>query len=161
MFEPSQSKRGPATESSRGQPIGRRGFLDWLLAGSALAWLGSVVYPTIRYLLPPKSTLTGETTVKVGKVKDFANNSGTLFRIGDKPGILVRTAQGEFRAFIAICTHLQCTVQFKSDEGVIWCACHNGKYNLHGINISGPPPRPLAPLNVALKGDEVYVSLAA
>jgi cytochrome b6-f complex iron-sulfur subunit len=71
---------------------------------------------------------------------------------------LLRTASGEFRAFEAVCTHLDCTVQFKKDLGVIWCACHNGKYDLNGRNISGPPPRPLNPYKVIVQGEEVFVS---
>jgi Rieske Fe-S protein len=118
-----------------------------------------VVYPAIRFLLNPQGTVIKERSVKVGNVQDFAKNSGTLFRIGNKPGILVCSSSGEFRAFIAICTHLDCTVQFKKDDGIIWCACHNGRYDLRGMNISGPPPRPLAPLDVTLKGDEIHVSL--
>jgi len=27
---------------------------------------------------------------------------------------------------------------------VIWCACHNGRFDLDGRVLSGPPPRPLA-----------------
>ncbi|MFH0794437.1 MAG: ubiquinol-cytochrome c reductase iron-sulfur subunit [bacterium] len=136
----------------------RRRLLNWMLGGSVAAWLGVVIYPSIRYLLPPEGTAVDVRSVKLGNVKEYDKNSGTLFRIGNKPGILIRTVTGEFRAFIAICTHLDCTVQFKKDEGLIWCACHNGKYNLQGTNISGPPPRPLTPLVVSLKGDEVYVS---
>ena len=31
----------------------------------------------------------------------------------------------------------------KEDLRQIWCACHNGLYDLAGRNVSGPPPRPL------------------
>jgi Rieske Fe-S protein len=140
--------------------FGRRRLLNGLLGASAFTWLGSVIYPVVRYLFPPAGQEIKEQSVKLGMVGDYAKDSGTLFRLGNKPGILLRTSGGEFRAFIAICTHLDCTVQFKQDEGVIWCACHNGRYNLQGTNISGPPPRPLTPLVVSLKGDEVHVSLA-
>ncbi|MBI4395998.1 MAG: Rieske 2Fe-2S domain-containing protein, partial [Elusimicrobia bacterium] len=37
------------------------------------------------------------------------------------------------------------------------CACHNGRYDLSGRNISGPPPRPLDLFNVRVEGDEVVV----
>ena len=58
----------------------------------------------------------------------------------------------------ATCTHLDCTVQFKSDQSILWCACHNGKYDLNGRNISGPPPRPLDPFRVVIQGEEVLIS---
>ena len=51
---------------------------------------------------------------------------------------------GNYRALSATCTHLGCIVQYRSDLQEIWCACHNGLYDLNGRNISGPPPRPLA-----------------
>jgi Rieske Fe-S protein len=42
--------------------------------------------------------------------------------------------------------------------GVIWCACHNGKYDLNGHNISGPPPRPLEEYRVIVQKDEIFIS---
>ncbi|MFQ5583702.1 MAG: ubiquinol-cytochrome c reductase iron-sulfur subunit, partial [Calditrichia bacterium] len=62
------------------------------------------------------------------------------------------------RAFSAICTHLDCIVQYRSDLKHIWCVCHNGHYNLRGINIAGPPPRPLAPYKENVRGDKIFVS---
>jgi Rieske Fe-S protein len=93
----------------------------------------------------------------VGKIAEIGKDSGMIVRFGSKPVILIRTADGEFRAFSATCTHLDCTVQYKKDLGVIWCACHNGKYDLTGRNISGPPPRPLEEYRVIVQGDEVSV----
>ena len=34
-------------------------------------------------------------------------------------------------------------MQYRSDLSQIWCACHNGHYDLNGKNVAGPPPRPL------------------
>jgi Rieske Fe-S protein len=56
------------------------------------------------------------------------------------------------------CTHLQCTVQYRSDTQHIWCACHNGHYDLNGRNIAGPPPKPLEQYLVNIRGDEIVVS---
>jgi Rieske Fe-S protein len=72
--------------------------------------------------------------------------------------LLVRTADGEYRAMSAICTHLNCTVQYRSDVREVWCACHNGFYDLNGRNVAGPPPRPLESYDVHIKGDEIFVS---
>jgi Rieske Fe-S protein len=29
-------------------------------------------------------------------------------------------------------------------DELIWCACHNGRFDLQGRVLDGPPPRPLA-----------------
>jgi Rieske Fe-S protein len=136
----------------------RRGFLNLILGGGAVAITGTIIYPLIRYLIPPPTTESGVTSVLVGKVSDLTPNQGKIFKFGTKPGILIRTSEGKFKAFNAICTHLECTVQYRSDMKLIWCACHNGKYNLNGINIAGPPPRPLTPLVVHIRGEDIYVS---
>lgn len=136
----------------------RRGFLQALIGGGVLAYLGLILYPVVRYLAPPESPEAGVSLVPVGKLSDIRPNEGKLFKFGRKPGLLIRTPEGELKAFVATCTHLDCTVQYRSDLRLIWCACHNGQYDLNGINIAGPPPRPLTPLQVNLKGEDIYVS---
>jgi Rieske Fe-S protein len=131
------------------------------LGGSLLAWIGSVLYPLAAYLKPPKQADVEVTSVKVGKVEEFEKESGLIVRFGNKPVLLVRTSGGDYRAFSATCTHLDCTVQYRKDMGIIWCACHNGKYDLNGRNISGPPPRPLDEFRVVIQGDEIWVSKKA
>ena len=78
---------------------------------------------------------------------------------------MIRTLDGELHAFNAVCTHLECTVQFKADTSQIWCACHNGLYDLAGNVVSGPPPRNLDRLAVNVRGEpgneEIVVSRGA
>ena len=136
----------------------KRDFLKYILGGSFLAWLATILYPMVAYLKPPKQAEVEVTSVKVGKLQDIEKESGQIVKFGNKPVILVRAANGELSAFNATCTHLDCTVQFRKDMGVIWCACHNGKYDLTGRNIAGPPPRPLDPLRVIVQGEEVFIS---
>ena len=61
---------------------------------------------------------------------------------------------------IARCTHEGCTVQFVPGESVVWCACHNGFYDLSGNVVSGPPPRPLERFVVNQRGEDIVVSRA-
>jgi cytochrome b6-f complex iron-sulfur subunit len=75
--------------------------------------------------------------------------------------LLVRTASGELRAFSATCTHLGCIVQYRGDIGEIWCACHNGHFDLNGRNVAGPPPAPLEAFTVNVSGDQIVVSKGA
>jgi cytochrome b6-f complex iron-sulfur subunit len=136
----------------------KRDFLQWILAGGVTAFLGVVLYPIFAYLIPPKQAEVEVSSVKAGKLSEMEKESGKIIKFGTKPVILIRTTEGELRAFSATCTHLDCTVQFRKDFGMIWCACHNGKYDLNGRNISGPPPRPLDELRVVVQGDEILIS---
>jgi len=136
----------------------KRDFLKLLLGGGGLAWLAAVVYPVLAYLKPPVQGEVEVTSVKVGPLSGIEKNSGTIVRFGTKPVLLIRTAAGELRALSATCTHLDCTVQYRKDLEAIWCACHNGTYDLNGRNISGPPPRPLEQYRVVLQGEDVYLS---
>ena len=136
----------------------KRDFLRYFLGGGVLAWLGAVFYPVFAYLKPPKQGDVEVTSVKAGKLSEIEKESGTIVRFGNKPVLLVRTAEGEVRAFSATCTHLDCTVQFRKDMGVIWCACHNGKYDLNGRVVGGPPPRPLDEYRVIVQADDIIIS---
>lgn len=142
------------------EPVRRR-VLDFLLASGLGGVAAVVLYPVLRFLAPPQLEEHNPGSVVAGSLSDFPPNSGKVIRFGRAPAIVVRTPAGEFRAFSAVCTHLQCTVQYRSDLRAIWCACHNGRYDLHGRNVSGPPPRPLDRLAVAVRGDKVIVSRKA
>ncbi len=137
---------------------GRRSLVSYLLGGSLAALTVSLLYPTWKYLIPPRGSLPKPRSVFAGKLDELKPNSGKIFRFGNKPGILVKRSEGDIRAFTAVCTHLDCTVQYREDLQHIWCACHNGHYDLNGVNIGGPPPRPLTRYKINIKGDEVFVS---
>jgi Rieske Fe-S protein len=109
-------------------------------------------------MIPPEVIEATQTSVVAGRVNELPPNSGKIFKFGNKPALLVRTPTGEYKAFSAVCTHLDCIVQYRPDLRLIWCACHNGQYNLSGKNIAGPPPRPLEEYAVNIRGEEIVVS---
>ncbi len=140
----------------------RRTFINWFLGTSAGAFLLAVLYPVSRYLIPPPGGESTAASVTLPmKAADVAPNSGHIFKFGNRPGILIRTPAGELRAFSATCTHLNCTVQYRADLRHIWCACHNGHFDLQGDNIAGPPPRSLEQYVVNVRGDEIVVNKSA
>lgn len=143
---------------------GRRSFLDTVLGTSFAATLVATVYPVWRYLIPPVGGEPAAASVVAAALSDVAPGTGQLFKFGSRPGLLIRTADGELRAFSAICTHLDCTVQYRPETSQIWCACHNGYYDQAGNVVSGPPPRALEQLTVNVRGEsgkeEVVVSRA-
>jgi cytochrome b6-f complex iron-sulfur subunit len=136
----------------------RRGFLSWFLGTSAGAMMISILYPVSRYISPPDIPEAQTSQVVAAREGDLKPNTGKIFRFGSQPGLLVRTQEGEYKAFSATCTHLNCTVQYKDDTRQIWCACHNGLYDLSGHNVSGPPPKPLEEFSVNVANGDIVVS---
>jgi cytochrome b6-f complex iron-sulfur subunit len=116
------------------------------------------LYPVARYLAPPEVPEATAQSVMAGSADSLAPNSGRVVPFGSRPAIVIRTAAGDLRAFSAICTHLDCTVQYRPDLQRIWCACHNGQYDLNGRNVAGPPPRPLEAFDVNVKDDQIALS---
>ena len=144
------------------RPMGvtRKRFVDWLLGTSAGGFLAAVFYPVVRYIIPPEVPESAVNSVQLAFTADeVPANTGRIFKFGNRPGLLVKTPSGELRAYSARCTHLDCTVQYREDLEHIWCACHNGHYDLNGKNIAGPPPSPLPVYDVNVRGDQIVVSV--
>ena len=140
----------------------RRRFLNWILGTSAGAVAAAVLYPAFKYVVPPEveEGSANSVTLEFGP-DEIEPGSGRIFKFGSDPGILVRTPDGDLRAFTATCTHLSCIVQYREDVDHIWCACHNGHFDLHGENIQGPPPRPLERYDVTVRAGQIVVSRSA
>ncbi|MDH3458713.1 MAG: Rieske (2Fe-2S) protein [Gemmatimonadota bacterium] len=159
------------SEPAPGGETSRRRFVDWLLSRTLTTWLLStgvgglllsILYPAGRYLVPPASAESAAASVTLSMTPDdIAPNSAEIFKFGSRPGILIRTSSGEFRAFSAACSHLGCIVQYRPDLAHIWCACHNGHFDLNGREIEGPPPGPLDVYTVNVRGDQIVVSRGA
>jgi cytochrome b6-f complex iron-sulfur subunit len=123
----------------------RRKLLNGLFGVSLLAWLGTILYPIVRYLSPLQlRSDADETELNDNSKKDIAANGFSIVALGTARVLVLRDSQGKLRATSATCTHEGCTVQYKADESIIWCACHNGRYDLDGRVLSGPPPRALS-----------------
>jgi cytochrome b6-f complex iron-sulfur subunit len=139
----------------------RRRFVEWFLGTTLGAVALSVLYPVFRFVIPPEVAESATNRVLAGTLAQMPSNSGKVFRFGSKPALLIRLPNGDFRAFTAICTHLGCTVEYRPDLQEIWCPCHNGFYNVQGVNVAGPPPRPLQQYTVAVTDDKIWVSRGA
>lgn len=141
----------------------RRSFLDLLLGLGVVAWLATVLYPILRYLkplsLPGPSGPVRLTRAEVAKVEidKFA-----IVPVGRERLLVFEDPSGELRALDAKCTHEGCTVRYVARDALIWCACHNGRFDLEGRVLAGPPPRPLA-RHTVLRDSEgaITVSLAS
>jgi cytochrome b6-f complex iron-sulfur subunit len=135
------------------EPASRRNWLANCLGGSIAATFAVLLYPVARFLRPKASANSGALELVAPYRMDElvrAQKEGKAlapFDFGGKPCILFlaldATGNGEPRAIDAVCTHLQCTVEYRPGPQDLFCNCHNGVYDLNGRNIAGPPPRPL------------------
>jgi len=141
--------------------VTRRSWVSWLLGTSLGLTLFSFLYPVLSYLVPPESSEPSLSEFELDlKASDIAPNSGRIIGLGGKPVLLLRKPSGELAALTATCTHLDCTVQYRADRSDVWCACHDGVYDLKGRNVSGPPPRPLTPLEIYIRGEKIVIKRA-
>lgn len=147
--------------SSLAQPS-RRNVLDLLLKLTALGWLGSVLYPVIRYLTPlPQSGATGPVALTRAEVTQVEGEKFAIVPVGGKRLLILEDSEGELHALDAKCTHEGCTVRYLPGDGLISCACHNGRFDLEGRVLSGPPPRPLGRYFVQRESDgRIFVALS-
>jgi cytochrome b6-f complex iron-sulfur subunit len=129
-----------------------RRAVNWILGVSVTGLTGSILYPVIRFMSPPEVPESTANEVEAGPANDPAllDRGFKIVRFGAEPVILIRLAEGNYRAFAATCTHLDCIVEYQRDKNRIWCNCHNGEFDLTGRNVAGPPPRPLAEFQVNL-----------
>jgi cytochrome b6-f complex iron-sulfur subunit len=149
-------------------PRSRRQWLLWAIRAAMGVTVAAVFYPVARYLQPRAVASSGGMEVvapyRINDLRLFKEKGKgpPPFNFGGEPCLVILTPDNEVRAFNAVCTHLQCTVEYRPDHQDIYCPCHSGVYDLHGRNVAGPPPRPLEQYKVTLRGtagqEEIVVS---
>jgi len=139
--------------------LSRRQLITGFITGSLASLAAYALYPIAGFLFfKKKIPLPKAVTVPLADVEKLAPNSAVYFKYGRLPGVLLKTASGELRAFSAKCTHLDCTVQYRPDTKQFYCACHEGHFDDAGINVAGPPPRPLDVFELKEEGGKLVLS---
>jgi Rieske Fe-S protein len=94
------------------------------------------------------SVLAGTTEIPVGEGKVFAAQ-----RV-----VVTQPAAGEFRAFSAVCTHMQCIVDQVSN-GTIDCPCHGSQFSVKdGHVVAGPAPSPLPAASIKVQNGKISLA---
>jgi Rieske Fe-S protein len=142
-------------EAAGEEEVTRREFARYLALGSGALAVGTVGIAAWTQL---RTINTGSPRAIV-PLEQVAVGGTYLFQYptGDDPAILLRTADREVVAFSQKCTHLGCVVFFQPDEDRWHCPCHEGNFDATtGGVLSGPPPRPLGRIDVAIRGDTIW-----
>lgn len=136
---------------------GRRKFLFTCLAGLCGAAAAAVVWPVYRFLAPSGG---GDSAAAVViPESEVAEGQAKFFQYAGSSGVLVRKKGGELVALSAVCTHLGCIVQWRAEKQDFLCPCHGGLFSAEGAVLSGPPPKPLAPIPLRVADGKIMVGV--
>lgn len=141
--------------------LARRRFLCGMIGGGVAAMGTGMLSPLVQFAgnlraAPPPEFLAIERTdyeLPPGKSK--------MIPYGHIPVLLLQPADASspLRAFVASCTHLNCTVSYQEEKKCIFCACHGGVFDLDGRVVSGPPPSPLRQLFTKFSNGKLILAL--
>ena len=125
--------------------LGRRGFLAGALALLAPGW----AWARKKVALP------------LAKLVPLHEVGGSvMLKLKGKPLLIVRDTKDTVRAFLPVCTHKKCKVRYSRKANRLKCKCHKSEFDLDGVNLSGPAPRPLTRYDATLTSDRVLVVLS-
>jgi cytochrome b6-f complex iron-sulfur subunit len=67
----------------------------------------------------------------------------------------LRRSEAGVQALSLLCSHMGCPLVRREHD--YFCACHEGRFDLEGNVIAGPPPRPLRRIPARIEGDQIVV----
>lgn len=132
-------------------------------AGALLAACGSES-PSATPSNPPAgggAASTGATPAGAGgtvlaKTADIPVGGGVIFK--EEGVVVTQPAEGQFKAFNNICTHMQCPVS-SVENGKIKCQCHFSEFAIaDGAVLSPPAPRPLEEKKITVENGEIRLA---
>jgi cytochrome b6-f complex iron-sulfur subunit len=138
--------------------IGRRRFLSQAVMGFGLLFgVGTLALRFLQFLVPQQRAQRYE-SVLIGPASRIPIGDAVPLDLGSQKILVLRT-EDEVVAFSRRCTDLGCLVSWSKDHEQFLCPCHQGVYDKTGLNIAGPPPRPLDRFQIVKKGGQLYVNV--
>jgi cytochrome b6-f complex iron-sulfur subunit len=146
------------TDAPAPSPTSRRQFLERLSRAFLGLWAVGGAGAIVAYMkAPDRSEDAAERMVRVGMLDDLRIGDARLVRHGVRPFYVIRTDASRVVALSAVCTHVRCILNYDRERHGLVCPCHDGRFDLAGNVVSGPPPRPLPVYEVSTRAGEVFV----
>jgi Rieske Fe-S protein len=141
------------TDHPLSTPIQRRTVLAAAAATGVLAACGSDDSDDTGEATAPDDAGSASGGEVLAETADVPVAGGTVNR--DARVVVTQPADGDYRAFSSVCPHQGCDVS-RVDNNVITCGCHNSKFSAETGDVqSGPAPRGLAEIDVAVEGESI------
>jgi cytochrome b6-f complex iron-sulfur subunit len=148
---------GPGAAPGAGGAATRRQFLKWLSRAFLGLWAVGGAGVVTAYMGAPDRNEGGGRQIRIGNLNDLRIGDARLIRHGVTPFFVIRTNESTVVAMSAVCTHVRCILNYDRERRVIVCPCHDGRFDLKGNVLSGPPPRSLPAYEVSMRAGEVFV----
>jgi nitrite reductase/ring-hydroxylating ferredoxin subunit len=175
LENPDQISTAPDGRPTDLQPKWRQAFaIDWpqdeyrsrrdftkLLGLTSLAFVVGQMWIVLLSWL--KGTGKAADAMELATVGELPVGGAKLFHYPTPldPCLLVRVSDNEFVAFGQKCTHLSCPVIPRVQEGIFYCPCHAGAFDLKsGFPIAGPPRRPLPRVSITVRDGKILATQA-
>lgn len=137
--------------------VTRREFCNFLGLTSAALFVGAAGFAAKATLDARKAESLA--AVRIDGADLLAPNSSLNFTYPTErdSAILIRTADGAYRAYGQKCTHLSCPVYYSRDHQRLECPCHEGAFDVErGAVLYGPPPRALDAITLETRDGQVW-----
>ena len=138
--------------------IGRRRFLSQAVMGFGMLFgVGALALRFAQFLIPTGKARRYE-AVLIGAESRIPIGDAMPMDLGSHKILVLRTDEG-VTAFSRRCTDLGCLVSWSRDREQFVCPCHQGVFDKTGLNVAGPPPRPLDRFEILKRGGQLYVNI--
>ena len=121
----------------------RRAFCtDLMLTSAGLVLMA----PAVTKAAAAQDSLVSYPPRKIEGAETLLLGSGLYFNYPTRndPAVLLRSSDGEYRAYSRRCSHAGCSVDLDPPSRCLKCPCHQGTFDARmGYVMFGPPRRPL------------------
>ena len=145
-----------------GETVTRRRFMTGAANGAGILMTAAIALPALAFAVGPIFDNVSLPWQPVGPPSTYPDDNYIPAIITISPGIgsagkstvylrarnpaVDTTPPTQYNRWIAIssrCAHLGCPVRWIPAAERFVCPCHGGVYDLQGVRVGGPPPRPL------------------
>jgi menaquinol-cytochrome c reductase iron-sulfur subunit len=155
-FDPSYSEIREEIFMAKSPFLSRNDFVK-VTVGALGAIMGAIVgIPAIGYLISPALKIQkAEAWIALGPLANYPVGTPTPFSftrtkvngwektVNTYGGYVLRKSEADTVVFSNVCTHLSCRVTWQPDVQEYVCPCHDGHFDINGLVVKNPPPRPL------------------